>query len=160
MAGLSFKISSDRVRTRLLATLKRLDPDSPEARAFLFKAGTILRGYAIENLTNSGAVDTGLLRSSIQFTVESNGSGVTRLLVHTSGRRYARIVELGGAFTEAMRRAMFAKFRQQGRRPRPGKGIVGGGRYRKRPYMSPAAQKARPQLLQELKRLTTGQANP
>lgn len=157
--ALRIQVNNDRVRSRIIATLNRLQPESRESRAALFRIGTKLRNDAIENLTSQGAVDEGLLRSSLQFTIETS-QYLSQVVVHTSGRRYARIVELGGAFTDAMRRAMFASLRARGRPPRPGKGIVQGGRYRARPYMSPAAARARASIVEEIRKLTTGQDQP
>lgn len=151
----AFSINADRVRTRILATMKRLSPDSQEARAALFRIGNLLRNYAMDELTASGAVDEGHLRGRLGFVVESSDV-VSTVTLHTGGVKYARIVDQGGPFTPAMRRAMFAAMRARGKGPKPSKGIVKGGHYRGRAYMGPAARRARPEILEEIRRLAAG----
>lgn len=144
-----FKIDSSKVRARLLATMKRLDPNSPQARASAFRIGVLLVRYAQDELTKSGAVDRGLLRASMQFAIESNDQNLI-VSLFPGNLPYARMVNSGGAFTPAMRRAMFASFRERGLKPRAGKGIIQGRRYRARNYLKPAVARAREQILGEL----------
>lgn len=152
--GKFVSVNSSRVRARIVAAIGRLSPDSAEVKSLLFWAGNLLRNYAMDELTGSGAVDSGDLRAKLAFTVETSES-VGAVTLYTGGKKYARIVDQGGAFTPAMRRAMFAAFRERGRARSSGKGIVKGGFYRARPYMSPAARRAKPEILAAIKRLTS-----
>lgn len=154
MAGskLRVEVVSNRVTSRIAATLKNLDPNSPETKGVLFRIGTMLRNMAIGNLTTLGAVDRGRLRASINFTIEASGENA-RLTVGAFGVKYARIVELGGPFTDQMRKAMFASFRELGMKPKEGKGIIRGGYYRARPYLAPALREARPTIVEAVQGL-------
>lgn len=125
-------------RGHLVGLLSDADPNSPAFKAALFRIGTLVRNRAIRNLTVQDAVDEGTLRGSIAFKIESSGD-ISRVVVGAFGIKYARMVEHGGAFTDQMRKAMFASFRNRGKPRRPGKGIISGGRYRARPFIGPAA---------------------
>lgn len=149
------EVINNRLQARIIATLESLDPNSPEINRILFGIGTMLRNMAIGNISRLGAVDQGRLRASINFQIESNGES-TRLIVGAFGLKYARIVELGGAFTDQMRKAMFASFRARGLKPREGKGIIRDGYYRARPYLGPALANARPEITAQFRELVAG----
>ena len=111
----------------------------------LFAIGNLVKNQAVDNITASGAVDTGELRSKIQFIIEE-GAGISRVVVGAFGVKYARMVEFGGPFTDQMRKAMFATFRDRGKTPKPGKGIIGGGWYQARPFLGPAVRDSVPDV--------------
>lgn len=135
--------------------MERLNPDDPQTMRVLFQIGTMLRNMAVGNISRMGAVDQGRLRASINFTIESNGSA-TRLIVGAFGMKYARIVELGGAFTDQMRKAMFASFNARGLKRKEGKGIIRDGYYRARPFMGPALADAKPEIIAKFRDLISG----
>jgi len=143
------------MQARIIATLETMDPNAPETNRVLFNIGTKLRNMAIGNISRMGAVDQGRLRASINFQIESDGDS-TRLIVGAFGLKYARIVELGGAFTDQMRKAMFASFAARGLKRREGKGIIRDGYYRARPYLGPALARARPEIIEQIRGLIVG----
>lgn len=127
---------------RLVQIVSSADPNSPKFKAALFRIGTLVRNRAVRKITERDAVDEGFLRGSIAFRIESNGD-ISTVTVGAFGVKYARIVEFGGAFTDQMRKAMFASFRRQGKPKRPGKGVIKGGIYRARPWLGPAVKQSR-----------------
>lgn len=137
---------------RLTVVLDGIDPNGAEYRAALFRIGTLMRNKAVAIITQEGAVDEGILRASISFKIESS-QDISRVIVGAFGIKYARMVEHGGAFTDQMRKAMFASFRDRGKPKKPGKGIISGGRYQARPFIGPAAQQSLPELKGILKDL-------
>ena len=137
---------------RFVKRLNKVSPDSPEFRAVLFRIGTLIRNEAVDNLTRSGAIDSGVLRSSISFDIQGN-QNIQEVIVGAFGVRYARMVEFGGAFTDQMRKAMFASFNNRGKPPKTGKGIIQGGRYQARPYLGPAVRDSQEEVKGLLMRL-------
>lgn len=129
---------------RLTVLLDGVDPFHPQFRAALFQIGTTIRNKAVSIITREGAVDEGVLRASISFEIQAN-KGISRVIVGAFGIKYARLVEYGGAFTDQMRKAMFASLRDQGKlnRKYTPKGIIVGKRYRARPYIGPAVTQTR-----------------
>ena len=134
----------------LVIKLQNLDPRSPRFKQAQFMIGSHIRNAAIENITAVGAVDTGLLRSSIRFDIRTM-KGASLLNVGAFGTPYARMVEYGGPFTDRMRRAMFARFKEEGRKPRPGKGVIRGGHYEERPFLRPAIKNSEDYILETLR---------
>lgn len=147
------EVVKSRLVARIAARIANLDPNGTEAKAVLFRIGTMLRNLAIGNLNRSGAVDKGRLKASINFSIEGTRD-LARLTVGVYGRKYARIVELGGPFTDEMRKAMFASFREMGMKPRAGKGIIKNGYYRARPYLAPALREATPEIREQIRALS------
>lgn len=145
-----FEFSSKLVLSRMLNRMDAFSPNSPEYKRALFHVGTVVRNIAMENLTRQGAISSGQLRARMAFRIEGNAD-VQRVLIGAFGVRYARMVEQGGAFTDAMRRAMFASFRERGLPPRQGKGVITGNRYRARPYLAPALRQARATIVKLLR---------
>ena len=131
-----------RSKGRLTVLLDGVDPNGQEFRAALFRIGTLLRNRAVMEITRQGAVDEGILRASISFKIEAS-QDISRVIVGAFGIKYARMVEHGGAFTDQMRKAMFASFRDRGKPRRPSKGIIVGRRYRARPFIGPAITQSR-----------------
>jgi hypothetical protein len=118
----------------------------------MFFIGNEIRNRAIDNLTESGAIDSGALRNSIRFDL-SQAAGLSVLSIGAFGQPHARIVEHGGPFTDKMRRAMFAKFKDEGRKPKKSKGIIRAKHYTARPYLGPAVEDAQPLIERILKDL-------
>lgn len=143
---------------RLTVVLDGIDPNGQEYRAALFRIGSLMRNRAVAIITKEGAVDEGILRASISFKIESS-SDISRLIVGAFGIKYARMVEYGGAFTDQMRKAMFASFRDRGKPRKPGKGIISGGRYQARPFIGPAARQSLPEVKGILKDLIGRRGN-
>ena len=140
MAGVTVKSNITQVMNRFVKQVEGLQPDSQEFKAALFKIGNDVKNTAIDNITSVGAVGkTGILRSSINFDIVGSGN-IQTVTVGAFGVKYARIVELGGVFTDRMRRAMFASFAEQGGKKRPGKGIIQSGYYKARPFIGPAVR--------------------
>jgi hypothetical protein len=135
---------------RLTVLLDGVDPNGPEFRAGLFRIGTLLRNRAVAHLTRQSAVDEGTLRASISFKIEASND-ISRVIVGAFGIKYARMVEHGGAFTDQMRKAMFASFRDRGKPRRPGKGIISGGWYQARPFIGPAVKESQAEIIGILK---------
>ena len=133
--------NSKNFNDRITVVLDGLDPNSPAFRGALFRIGTTIRNQAVANITQSGAVDEGLLRASISFKIESSRD-LSRVIVGAFGIKYARMVEFGGAFTDQMRKAMFASFIERGKPKRPGKGVITSGQYKARPYLGPAVRQS------------------
>lgn len=142
-------------RGRIVQIISDADPSSPRFKAALFRIGTLIRNRAVAKITEQGAVDEGFLRASIAFKIESSGD-ISTVTVGAFGVKHARIVEFGGAFTDQMRKAMFASFRNQGKPKRPGKGIISGGFYRARPYLGPAVRQSRGEVKGILKSVMRG----
>lgn len=156
MANLRVEIEGTRLHKRIAATIANLDPSGPATKATLFRIGTMVRNRAVDNLTKVGAIGTGRLRASGSFSIEASEQSA-KLLIGFFGIKYARMVELGGPFTDRMRRAMFASFRERGQRPRPGKGVIKGGQYQGRPYLGPALKASTPEIIDMLKSLVKGE---
>jgi len=144
--------ASGKVSRRLIVNLRNLDTSSVRFKQAMFFIGNEIRNIAIDNLTKSGAVASGGLRSSVRFDI-SQANGISVLTVGAYGQPHARIVEHGGPFTDKMRRAMFAKFKDEGRKPKKGKGIIRAKHYKARPYLGPAVEEAQPFIEKILKDL-------
>lgn len=143
------KISST---DRIMARLKAFQPDSPEMNQALFAIGNLVSNQAKRNLTAKGAVDTGVLRGRMNFRIEK-AEGISRVVVGAFGIKYARMVEYGGVMTKRQLAAMFASFRERGKKPKPGKGIISGMRYQGRPALTDALKESRPSILAMLARI-------
>lgn len=155
MAGIKITSNLDEVRNRIVARLEKTKGNSEEMKKALFAIGNTVRNSAIDNVTEIGAVDSGILRSSISFDIVGN-ENLQTLTVGAFGVKYARMVEFGGIFTDRMRRAMFASFKDRGKPPRPGKGIIGSGQYKARPFIGPAIQENKDKIRDILLRVPKG----
>lgn len=149
--------TGDLENRRLIGVLDNVDPNSPVYKAALFRIGTLVRNYAIVELTSKGAVDTGYLRSRIAFRIETS-KDVSRVIVGAWGARYARMVEYGGTFTQQQRKAMFASFHDLGKPKKQGKGVLRGLQYLARPFLGPAFEQTRGEVNTILKNLISKSA--
>lgn len=134
---------------RIIARLKRYQQESPEMQRALYAIGNLVANQAKRNLTSSGAIDSGILRAAMAFRIEK-AAGISRVVVGAFGIKYARMVEFGGVMTKRQMAAMFASFRERGKKRKPGKGIIANMHYRKRPYLAPALKEMRPSIVAEL----------
>lgn len=147
MTTAGVKIEKSEVKNQIIGRIAGAGflPNDPRTKQTLFKIGVLVSNLAKANLTNQGIVSSGQLRAKTTFLLEGN-QDVQRVLIGPFGVKYARMVELGGAFTRQQQKAMFASFRERGLKKKEGKGVIKGGRYRARPYLAPALRDSRKQI--------------
>ena len=139
---------------RIRARISKMEPDSPEMRAALYRIGFLLEAEAKLNIRRAGAIDTGRLLNSVVTTLFRKRDSVG-VQTGPRGVPYAAITEFGGPFTDVQRRAMFASLRERGKlgRPYSPKGVIAGGRYRERPYLRPAVLKHKRRIIEIIRDL-------
>lgn len=128
---------------RLQARIDSLQPGSPELLDAFRRIGVVMVSYAQMNIRRQGIIDTGRLLNSIRFEPFHSGT-VTGIKIGSFGVPYAAMHEFGGVFTPLMRRAMFANMARRSRPKGKDKNVISDGRFRARPYLIPAIQKAQP----------------
>jgi hypothetical protein len=132
MGSPRIEVSVDAIRssTRLRA--------EKSIRNAMFRAGILISNEIKVNLRNNGMIETGKLLQSIGFNIEGGGDDMT-LTIGSFNNAYAHINEFGSNnVTDRMRRAMFARMREEGVPRKPGKNVMIGNTFRGRPYMGPA----------------------
>lgn len=114
--------------------------------------GETIQNSAKMNARRQGVKDSGNLINHIGYQLEAIPSGV-KIIIGVSGVVYARINEYGGAFTESMRRAMFASIARLDKKQREGnKHVIIGDVWRARPYLRPAVIDNKKRIIDFLKR--------
>lgn len=140
---------------KLQARQRSLQTNSPRLNEAFLRIGLRIQAKARINATKQGVVDTGKLRSSIDYKFFREGS-ISGVRIGVFGIPYAAINEFGGPVTRAMIRAMWAN---NTGRPRSGpKGapvirIAQGaetGTWRPRPYLIPAFKQEKTFILETI----------
>ena len=135
---------------RLHERIRRADIQDPDNRSALVRIGMLLESQAKLNARRKAIADTGLLINSIKYDiVDKNGGAVIQ--VGTPGIKYGMINEFGGPFTDEMRKAMFASFRDRGKGKRASKGVIVGKQWLPRPYIRPALVQQRDRIIDILR---------
>lgn len=140
---------------RILAQLAKYQPDSPQMKQALFVIGTIVSTQAKENLKTAKpapAFDSGFLHGKIGFQLEGSGD-VSRVVVGAFGVKYARMVEFGGVMTKRQLAAMFASFNETKKKKFAPKGIIKNRVYAARPYLTPALEQSRAEIVKTLSKI-------
>jgi hypothetical protein len=133
MADLKLKVTSKTVRetTRFKAA------EAVENR--LRTAGNVIVRQIKTNIRNQGMIQSRDLYESIEARIIPFRAGSVTLSVGSFGLAYAHINEFGSNnVTDRMRRAMFARMRENGVPKKPGKNVVVGNSFMARPYIRPA----------------------
>jgi len=146
----AIKTNIDQLIGNIRKQTRRYVMSDKDTKEKLTRIALLLENQTKLNVRRQGIVDTGNLLNSIQSRVISNKNTAT-ISYGAFGVKYAAIHEFGGPFTERMRKAMFAKFRERGKPYRPGKGIIEGGYVRARPYIRPSLIQQRKRILEILK---------
>ena len=135
------EISADVIRSNSGISL-----DKSIERA-MFRIGSAVKNQIKTNIRNQGIVQSGRLFDSIDFKIEKK-NGEWDLVMGAFDNNYAHIVEFGSDnITDRVRRAMFARMREESIPKSPGKGIIEGQTYRERPFMRPAFDTQKGQIL-------------
>lgn len=128
--------------------LKRLETSipgfDPDIERKLFEIGELVKGEAKMIATTKDIVDTGRLRSSIDYEIKRGQNEIT-VSWGTFGIPYGAYHEFGfRGVRPDMKRAMFASMTERGiigtRAP---KGLLVGSVFRARPFLRPALAKHR-----------------
>lgn len=128
----------DDIRASLRArNNNQADGMSLDTKKKLIRIATLVTTSAKLNIRKHRMIDSGNLLKSIAYDLAQDGDTST-LIVGSYGVKYAAMNEFGGVFTDRMRRAMFAKMRALGKKPKQGKGVIIGDRWTARPYLRPA----------------------
>lgn len=132
---------------RIQKRIRRYQPGDKRLKEALLRIGFLLEGEAKLNVRRKGIIDTGRLLNSIRHELfrTKTTAGVR---VGSFGVPYAKLHEFGGPFTDRMRRAMFAKFKDEGRTNRINKNVIQGHRVIDRPYLRPALAKHKNRIVQ------------
>ena len=118
MANIFFEVSSKTIRSG-----SRLSVEKSIERA-LFSIGVIVKNQIKVNIRQRDVIQSGRLRDAINFRIEKS-SGEMSLIMEARNVSYAHINEFGSNnITDKVRRAMFARLREQGVPRRPGKGVM------------------------------------
>lgn len=124
----------------------RISVDKSIERA-MFRVGSLLKNQIKANIRGQGLIRTRALFDSIDFRVAKK-DGEFELILGALDNNYAHIVEFGSDnITDRVRRAMFAKMQEDGQPKQPSKGVIVGQTYRERPFMRPAFDQQKGQIL-------------
>jgi hypothetical protein len=133
----SFRIPRIEVSSETIRNTTRLRADKSIEKA-MFRAGSITKNQIIVNLRNEGMKLSEQLIKSIGFSIEGSGDEMN-LIVGSFNNDYAHINEFGSNnITDRVRRAMFARLREEGHAPNRGKGVIQGNVFSQRPFIGPA----------------------
>ena len=137
----TLNITADIIRDK-----SRISVDKSIERA-MFRIGSLLKNQIKSNVKSQGLVRTRALFDSIDFRISAK-DGEYDLILGALDNNYAHIVEFGSDnITDRVRRAMFAKMDEDGMPRRPSKGVIIGQTYRERPFMRPAFDQQKGQIL-------------
>lgn len=141
MAKFSIKTNID----DLLRQIRRKNESFSKSKIdeAMFRIGTAIVNQAKINARNKDIYDTGNLINNIAF--RTYGSSGRRILqVGVFGVSYAAVNEYGSNnITDQVRRAMFRSLRERGKIGLPGKGIMVGSSFKRRPFLNPAHRQKR-----------------
>lgn len=122
----------------------------------MIRIGLQISALAKLNIQRWGMIDTGRLLNSIRYELFQNGSNVG-VEVGSYGVPYAAILHFGGAFTDEMRKAMFASMKaRKSKVSRPSKGFLKKGRFPQRPYLTKALVQSRAMVIDTLRNAMKG----
>lgn len=131
------------LEARIMKRLEKFLPQSEKAQAALFRIGMLLRTEMIMNTVRQNIVDTGALRNSLNYEIESDKNR-TILYAGSFGVPYAKYHEgpaegrfLGPRGMRAMFAAMRARKANSAKRYKD-KNVVVNGVLRPRPFVAPA----------------------
>lgn len=138
---------SDSLKLRLRNMQERHSPESPAVRAVLIRAAALINLRAAGNVRRHGMRMTGRLLNSFGYEFFDSGKSTVGIHVGSFGVPYAKLMEEGGDYTPAMRKAMFANLRKYGRLSGAGKGMLKGNRLQARPYLKPAFEQSKERIM-------------
>lgn len=127
---------------RIMKRLEKFLPQSEKSQAALQRIGMLLRTEMIMNTVRNNIVDTGALRNSLNYEIESDKTG-SRLSVGSFGVPYAKFHEFGANLGPAGLRAMFAAMRARrasSAQRYKDKNVVVNQVLKARPFVRPAYQ--------------------
>ncbi len=131
---------------------KALQPNSQELQEIFYRIGLRVTTQAKLNIRRHGMINTGKLFNSIRWEWFSNGK-ISGIQIGSFGVPYAAINEFGGPIDRKQLRAMFAnrvgKFSGSKNVIKFSKGAEI-GRWRKRPYLTPAFKDNRQFIINSL----------
>lgn len=130
------KALEERIRYRLGKYL----PADERTQEVLHRIGSILRTEMIMNTVRKKIIDTGALRNSLMYEIETNKETST-LIAGSFGVPYAKYHEFGASLGPAGMRAMFAAMRARratSAKRYVDKNVVVNGVLRPRPFVIPA----------------------
>lgn len=144
------------LQKRMAQRLKEFEPRGKKATKALNLIGIALRNRMIMNATRQRIIDTGALRSSINYRIQGN-----TVIAGSFGVPYARFHEFGATLPPAAVRAMFAAMRKRSATRRPSKGVFqgnprDGGTLKARPFVRPALEAERARILAILQEVMGG----
>jgi len=148
VAGIPLQNLGDELERRILRRIQKFSPDDPRLLQALIRIGITLEAEAKLNIRRKGIIDTGRLFNSIRYELYK-GKDRVGVRVGSFGVPYAALHEFGGPFTDRQRRAMFASLRDRGKlggNYTP-KGVVQGGRFIGRPYLTSALEAKKGRIL-------------
>jgi hypothetical protein len=141
---------SEEVMARIVKRSSSLSPKNPALRAVLIKAAALINARATLNLRKEQMVLTGRLLNSFKYEFFDAGTGSIGVYIGSFGVPYARLMEEGGTYTPAMRKAMFANLRKSGKLNGIGKGILNKSQLRARPFLQPAFEHSKNRIMELL----------
>ncbi|MEY2859126.1 MAG: hypothetical protein RLZZ74_3439 [Cyanobacteriota bacterium] len=137
---------------RIQARSNKAKIGSPELNEAFTRIALRVMYKAKLNVRRYGMIDTGRLVNSIRYEFYRKGRSYG-VRIGSFGVPYASINEYGGAFTESMRKAMFANLKERGRlgKGSPNKApTIQGNYWRPRPYLRPALESEKDFIVEQL----------
>lgn len=144
---------------RILSRLKRYQPNDPKIREGLTRIGIMIEREAKQNIMRKRIVDTGTLLNSIRFQLFQSGS-ISGVRVGSYGVPYAAAHEFGFNGPVSVRSHQRLINKAFGRPIEARRINVSGHqrtmKIRARPYLRPAVQSVRKDILEIIRGLNSG----
>jgi phage gpG-like protein len=150
---MTVKSNIDKLILSLEKRSARLKPDSPQLQEAFYRIGLRVTTQAKLNVRSQGIINTGRLYNSIKWEWYQNGR-ISGIQIGSFGIPYAAINEFGGTIDRRQLRAMFAN--RVGKYKKSENPVITFGknseigRWRKRPYLTPAFKDNRQFILNTL----------